>query len=146
VAFLDFAMVGSSVLVVDEAADLRRVIETALKHAGYEVQTADNGDQALELCNLRDPDVILVDIDMPVVSGPAFVIAYRAGPTPNARIIVMSSHAAERSAQTMACDFGLSKPFSLDEVIAAVRYLTSSTPVNVSPERLATVQPVSETT
>jgi CheY-like chemotaxis protein len=140
-------VVGSSVLVVDDAADLRRVIETALKHAGYDVQTAENGQPALELCKLRDPDVILVDIDMPVVSGRAFVIAYRALPTANARIIVMSGHAAESEARTMACEFGLSKPFSMDEVIAAVTYLSSSAPVNASPQRLATVtHRISETT
>ena len=131
--FLDFAVVGSSVLVVDDAAELRRVIGTALKHAGYDVQTAENGQRALELCKLRDPDVILVDIDMPMVNGHAFVNAYRALPTANARIIVMSGHAAESEARTMACEFGLSKPFSMDEVLAAVRYLGSSTPVNVSP-------------
>jgi DNA-binding response OmpR family regulator len=125
-------VVGSSVLVVDDAADLRRVIETALRHAGYDVQTAENGERALELCKLRDPDVMLVDIDMLAVSGRPFVTAYRALPTANARIIVMSGNAAESEARKMACDFGLSKPFSMDEVIAAVRYLSTSTPVNVS--------------
>ena len=130
--FLDSAVVGSSVLVVGDVADLRRIIETALKHAGYDVQTAEKGERALELCKQRDPDVILVDIDTPVVSGRAFVIAYRALPTANARIVVMSANAAESEARTMACEFGLSKPFSMDEVIAAVRYLSSSTPINVS--------------
>ena len=131
--FLNFVVVGSSVLVVDDAADLRRIIETALKHAEYDVQTAGNGERALELCKLQDPDVILVDIDIPVVSGRPFVAAYRNLPTANARIIVMSGHAAESEARKMACEFGLSKPFSMDEVIAAVRYFSSSTPVNVAP-------------
>ena len=131
--FLDFAMVGSSVLVVDDVADLRRIIETALKHAEYDVQTAGNGERALELCKHQDPDVILVDIDIPAVSGRPFVTAYRNLPTANARIIVMSGHAAESEARKMACEFGLSKPFSMDEVIAAVRYFSSSSPANVSP-------------
>jgi DNA-binding response OmpR family regulator len=122
--------VGSSVLVVDDEPDLRLVIETALTQAGYDVETAENRNQALELCELRDPAVILVDIDMPALGGPAFVIAYRALPSANARIVVMSSNDAEREARTMACDLGLSKPFSMDEVIVAVRYLSSSTPVN----------------
>jgi CheY-like chemotaxis protein len=118
------------VLVVDDEADFRLVIETALKHAGYDVETAENGQQALELCELRDPDVILVDIDMPVLSGRAFVVAYRTLPTANARIVVMSGHDAEREARAMACEFGLLKPFSMDEVITAVRYLSTATPVN----------------
>jgi two-component system, OmpR family, KDP operon response regulator KdpE len=140
-------MVGTSVLVIDEAADLRRSIETALKHAKCDVQTADDEERALELCKLGDPDVILVDIDPPAVGGRAFVIAYRGLATANARIVVMSGHAAESEARTMGCDFGLSKPFSLDEVIAAVRYLSRSTPVNVSQQDLDTVvQRVSETT
>jgi CheY-like chemotaxis protein len=118
--------VGSSVLVVDDDADLRLVIKRALDHAGYDVETAANGQKALELCELRDPDVILVDIDMPVLSGQAFVAAYQALPTANAKIIVMSGHDAENAARTVACEFGLSKPFSMDEVLAAVGYLSSS--------------------
>ena len=123
---------GSSVLVVEDEAGLRLVIETALRHAGYEVETAENGQQALELCELREPDVILTDLDMPVLSGRAFVLAYRALPTANARIVVMTGNDADREAQSMGCDLGLSKPFSMDEVIAAVRYLSTSTPVNAT--------------
>ena len=119
-------------LVVDDEADFRLVIETAVKRAGYDVETAENGQQALELCELRYPDVIIVDIDVPVLSGRAFVAAYRALPTANARIVVMSGHDAEREARAMACEFGLLKPFSMDEVIAAVRYLSSAPPVNAS--------------
>jgi two-component system KDP operon response regulator KdpE len=123
--------VGTSVLVVDDEADLLRVIASALKDAGCEVQTAQNGQQALDMCAMRDPEVILTDLDMPLLGGRAFVRAYRGLPTANARIVVMTSHDAEREAQMMGCDLGLSKPFSMDEVIAAVRYLGSSSSVNV---------------
>jgi DNA-binding response OmpR family regulator len=78
-------------------------------------------------------DFVVVGSSVLVVHDAAFVTAYRALPTANARIIVMSGHAAESEARKMACEFGLSKPFSMDEVIAAVRYLSSSTPVNISP-------------
>ena len=122
--------VGSSVLVVEDEPDLRLVIETALKNVGYEVEAAENGQQALELCEVRDPDVILTDLNMPVLSGRAFVLAYRALPTANARIVVMTGHDADTEAGSMGCDLGLLKPFSMDEVIAAVRYLSTSTPVN----------------
>ena len=113
-------------LVVGDDADLRLVIKTALDHAGYVVETAANGQKALELCELRDPDVIRVVIDMPVLSRRAFVIAYQALPTANARIIVMSGNDAENAARTLACEFGLSKPFSMDEVLVAVGYLSNS--------------------
>ena len=112
-------------LVVDDDADLRLVIKTALDHAGYDVETAANGQKALELCELRDPDVILVDSEMPVLSGRAFVSAYQALPTANARIIVMSGD-AENAARTVPGELGLSKPFSMDEVLVAVGYLSNS--------------------
>jgi CheY-like chemotaxis protein len=118
--------VGSRVLVIDDEPGIRLVASTALEGAGFAVETAENGIQALSMCAQHDPDVIVVDLEMPVLGGRAFVDAYRATPTANARIVVISGNSAESEARALGCDFGLAKPFSMDELLVAVQHLSRS--------------------
>ena len=113
-------------LVIDDEPAIRLVASTALGGAGFDVETAENGEQALSMCAARDPDVIVVDLEMPVLDGRAFVIAYHSMPTTNARIVVISGNGAESEARALGCDVGLAKPFSMDELLVAVRHLSSA--------------------
>jgi two-component system, cell cycle response regulator DivK len=60
---------GSKILVVDDHADNRDVYALVLEHSGYQVMTASNGREAVEIARSRLPDLVLMDISMPVLDG-----------------------------------------------------------------------------
>ena len=114
------------VLVVDDDASIREFLDLALQDEGYEVVHAVHGAAALELVEQRQPDVILLDMRMPVMDGWAFARAYRQKPGPHAPIIVLTAarDAAESAAQIQADDF-LAKPFDLGELLERVGHHAS---------------------
>src|SRR5215472_17022574 len=57
------------VLVVDDEASIRRILETRLKLAGYNVATAADGQEALELFNSFQPDLVILDVMLPKLDG-----------------------------------------------------------------------------
>ncbi len=58
-----------SVLVIDDAGPIRRVIEMKFKNRGYQVMTAANGEEGLGLIHAHRPDVVITDIMMPKLDG-----------------------------------------------------------------------------
>lgn len=109
------------VLVVEDDDELRGLIRTSLADAGYSAVEAADGAAALAACAERDPDVILLDLALPLLGGQAFADAYRRG-LGHAKIIVTSGAArgGEESARMGAAVF-LSKPFGLDEMLNVVK-------------------------
>jgi DNA-binding response OmpR family regulator len=114
------------VLIVEDDDDLRSVIGSAVADAGYTAVEAADGAAALAACEERDPDVVLLDLNMPRLGGQAFAEAYRRG-RGQAKIIVMSGTATggEISAQVRAAAF-LSKPFEIEKLLGAVRRVLRS--------------------
>ena len=114
------------VLIVEDDDDLRSVIGSAVTDAGYAAVEAADGVAALRACEERDPDVVLLDLNMPHLGGQAFAEAYRRG-RGRAKIIVMSGTASggESSARIRAAMF-LSKPFDTDKLLGAVRRVLES--------------------
>ena len=111
------------VLVVDDEPPIRDLMRMVLEEEGYEVRTATNGAEALAQAATFEPDVILLDMSMPVMDGRAFVEAYRrrGAPPPLAPIIVVTAagDAAERAAQLRAAGF-IAKPFDIDQLARRV--------------------------
>ena len=60
---------SGTVMVVDDADDIRELICMQLRRSGYEVVEATNGEQAVELATLSHPGLILMDLSMPVMDG-----------------------------------------------------------------------------
>src|SRR4051812_38020563 len=56
-------------MIVDDDADIRFLLATALRHAGYEVRTAADGFEALHMMSLQPPDLLLTDVGMPRLDG-----------------------------------------------------------------------------
>ncbi|MDO5704192.1 MAG: SpoIIE family protein phosphatase [Paracoccus sp. (in: a-proteobacteria)] len=69
--------VGRLVLLVDDSRAQRRTLAIQLRRAGYEVVEAGSGREALAICSMRQPDMILSDWVMPEMSGPEFCQAFR---------------------------------------------------------------------
>jgi len=114
-------MVQPRVLVVDDDTSIRSFVEMALDGEGYAVSTATNGAQALEVTGELQPDLILLDMRMPVMDGWTFARAYRQQAGPHAPIVVITAatDAGERAAEIQADGF-LGKPFDLDELLGLV--------------------------
>jgi len=103
------------ILVVDDEEDVRMLLRAALGDAGYEVVTAADGEEAIEVARRRRPDLILLDLMMPRVSGWTFTERYAREPGPHAPIIVLSAVSGqvvrlpERGVERI-----IPKPFSVD--------------------------------
>jgi len=110
------------VLVVEDEPDLRDIARIVLEEDGFEVATASDGRLGLERVLTWKPDVLLLDMGLPIMSGEELVAAMRAEMVDPPVVIVMSAAGTivERAARlgAMAC---VAKPFDLDELSAAVR-------------------------
>jgi len=110
------------VLVVEDEDSLREVIEVLVSIEGCDVKSAANGALALDLLQTEwRPDVILLDLYMPGMSGRDFVQQYRTLPAPHAPIIVLSGTSESPQELTeLACAGWLPKPFNVDDLLAVV--------------------------
>lgn len=68
----------ATVLVVDDSTAIRRILQRALQNAGYRVTEAADGQAALAQCRADPPDLVLLDVDMPVMDGPTALAAMKA--------------------------------------------------------------------
>jgi len=110
------------VLVVDDDDELADVIRQSLRDSGYSVATVRHGAAALELVRHISPDLILLDLTMPIMDGWSFVTQYRRSGKADARIVLLTgnSHAPE-IAETLSADGYVTKPFDLTDLLAVVR-------------------------
>ena len=84
--------VNSKVLLVEDSKFLRMANERALPKAGFEVSTAADGEEALQVANDKLPDIILLDMMLPKISGPEVLKALKASPaTMDIPVIVLTS-------------------------------------------------------
>lgn len=112
---------GRTVLVVDDDEGNREVIRGALADEGYEVLTAPHGIAALDVVSRAQPEVIVLDVRMPVMDGSEFARAYRRIPGRHAPIIAVTAarDAAERAVE-IGAEEHLAKPFQLGQLLATV--------------------------
>ena len=113
------------VLVVDDDEALRRALARALRLEGYDVELAVDGADALERLGTTHPDVVVLDVLMPVLDGLAvcrFLRERGAGPP----VLLLTARDAV-SDRVLGLDAGaddyLTKPFALEELLARVRAL-----------------------
>ena len=128
---------GAKILVVDDKASVRTVLQDYLIQQGYQVTTADNGRNALYAARHEQPDLILLDIMMPEMDGYEFLSAYRREcKTP---IIIITAKQEESDAviglELGADDFVL-KPFRLRELVARIHAVLRRFSATQTPERL----------
>jgi DNA-binding response OmpR family regulator len=118
------------VLIVDDDHDLAGLLELALYRAGYDVEVATNGVGALERVCRAAFDVLLLDWNMPVADGAAFLREWRrVGDTNSPPVVVMSGapDALERALRLGAAAV-IAKPFRLDELEALLLQVLDGPP------------------
>ena len=111
-----------TVLVVDDDPGVLEVLELALSAEGYDVVLARDGQEALERAASSQPNVMLVDLMMPVMDGWQFVRECRKHEewdrTPV--IILSAARNVEHAAQELGAQAVVSKPFNLDDLLNVV--------------------------
>jgi len=117
---------AGSILIVEDEADLVWVIRFNLELEGYRTYVASNGKAALELLEQVEPDVMLLDLMMPVMDGWAVLleIARRGMRAP--RIVVVSARASmldRRRAEEFDVDAFVAKPFDMEALLTTIRGL-----------------------
>ena len=119
---------SGTVLLVEDEPMVRGVAERALTRHGYNVITADNGEEALELLATGEEIALLIsDVVMPVMDGPTMVREARKT-RPNLKILFMSGYAEEQLRNSIDIDdvAFLPKPFSVQELAEAARRVLAS--------------------
>jgi two-component system, OmpR family, KDP operon response regulator KdpE len=110
------------VLVVDDEPQILRALKATLEGAGYDVATAETGEEALALAALRPPDAVMLDLVLPDRSGTEVARELRSWS--NVPILVLSAVGEEHEKVT-ALDAGaddyVTKPFGSDELLARLR-------------------------
>jgi DNA-binding response OmpR family regulator len=117
-----------TVLIVDDEPDILILLRLALKAAGYSTVEATDGEQALRLIRDRNPDVVLLDIMMPVMDGWITLERLQASGQHPPVIMVTARTAArdhDRAMELGAEDF-VTKPFEPDELLARMRHVMDS--------------------
>jgi two-component system, OmpR family, KDP operon response regulator KdpE len=113
---------GASILVVDDEREILRALQRSLTAHGYKVFTAGSGEDAIEAFARHRPDLLLLDLLLPGISGLEVVRRVRAAS--NVPIIVLSVKEAEHDkveALDLGADDYVPKPFGMNEVLARIR-------------------------
>lgn len=115
---------GARILVVDDEPQIRRSLQVSLESKGYAVETVETGESAVIAFQNRRPDVMIVDLIMPGMSGVEVVRRVRDSST--VPIIILSAVGEEpRKVEALeaGADDYMTKPFGTEELLARIRSL-----------------------
>ena len=115
----------TKILVVEDQEDNRQILRDLLGNAGYELLEAENGAEALTAVAQQRPDLILMDISIPIIDGWEATQVLKHDPaTKNIPIIALTAHALasdREKAMEVGCDGYLAKPCEPRAVVAEVQ-------------------------
>ncbi len=133
----------SSILIVDDDAQLRQSFERLLREEGYEVETAASGEEGIEAVSRKPPDLVVMDVRLPAISGmEAFQLMRQM--QPKLPVIIMTAYGTTDTAieatKLGAFDY-LLKPFDIPDILALIeqaleagRFMRSRVEMDVVPE------------
>lgn len=113
---------GQLILVVDDQKGMRLLFEEVLTHYGYRVATASNGAEALAIVAENQPDLVLLDMRMPGLSGPETLHELRAD-YPTLPVIMVTAETDDVNwprVEKLGVQGKLNKPFNLEDLVNAV--------------------------
>lgn len=126
-------MSAGRILVVDDEPQIRRIMRTTLTGAGYEVDDAKTGEEALEKLREYHPDLVLLDMNMPGMGGLAACREMRAGAGVGIIMLTVRNTEADKvQALDAGADDFVTKPFSTPELLARIRAALRRVPASPS--------------
>ena len=113
------------ILVVEDQPDSRQIIRDMVAGTDYEITEAENGEEALAAIAKQQPDLILMDIQLPIMDGYTATRLIKTDPALRSiPIIAVTSYALaveEKKARAAGCDDYVTKPFSPRQLLAKIR-------------------------
>lgn len=120
---------AKKILAVDDESDVLLIIKTALISEGFDVKTAPSGPEALALLPEFSPDLVILDMMMPEMTGFETLKKLRENGSFNKTPVIMLTGVAEKEKIRQAIDMGVSyymvKPFEFHDLISKVRLAIS---------------------
>lgn len=117
------------VLVVDDFADNRELYAATLAEAGYQVEQAENGQEALDFIGRLRPAIVVMDLSMPILDGWEATRRIKGDPdTSDIVVVALTGHATNfglQRAKEAGADAVLTKPCLPDDLLALLRSLTA---------------------
>jgi two-component system cell cycle response regulator DivK len=117
-------MTAKRILIVEDTADNRQIMRDLLTSAGYEIVEAHDGQAAVTTAAMVKPDLILMDIQLPILNGYEAARLIKADPAlQHIPIIAVTSYALsgdEEKARAAGCSGYIAKPFSPRRMLATV--------------------------
>jgi DNA-binding response OmpR family regulator len=116
------------VLVIDDDLPIRGMLAAALRQHGFQVLLAGDGAEGQRALTIHNPDVVLLDLAMPVVNGWDFLQRLQeTGHLGNVSIVVVSAHVTVQPQALLQMGVAaiLPKPFNLQELIELIEHLTA---------------------
>jgi two-component system cell cycle response regulator DivK len=121
----DASVTNRRILVVEDQEDNRRILRDLLTSRGYDIVEAEDGEKGLAMAHDRRPDLILMDVQIPLLDG--YEVTRRLKADPALRkipIIVVTSYALsgdESRARAAGCNAYVSKPYSARQLLAKIQ-------------------------
>ncbi len=118
------------VVVADDDPDIVDILTFNLRTAGYEVETAGDGEAALALVTRSVPDLVVLDVMMPKMDGLEVLAALKAEPaTREIPVVMLTAKASDSEVENgwgAGADYYITKPFDLEELLRFIGYLQVS--------------------
>jgi len=120
----------ATILTVDDSPSIRQMIKVALEPVGHKVVEAGDGAQGLAKCQASRPDMVITDLNMPVMNGIELIKALRALPAMTGLPIVFltteSNDAIKQQAKAAGATGWITKPFKPEQLLSVVSKLVRS--------------------
>lgn len=113
-----------SILVVDDETTIAEVVSLYLKREGWQVQVAQDGQQALDAIHQALPSLIILDLNLPKIQGLEILRRLRQPPNPYVPVIILTDQSQEQDrlkGLDLGADDYISKPFSTAELVSRVK-------------------------
>lgn len=115
-------------LVVDDSISMRQLVSFTLRQAGHEVIEGANGQEALAKLNGSKVNLVVTDLNMPVMDGISLIKALRSRPesrfTPILTLTTESQETRKREAQAAGASGWITKPFNPDQLLKTILKVT----------------------
>ena len=129
-------MSAVKILIADDDPQILRALKVTLGARGYDVVTAADGREALDLAASRHPDLVMLDLGMPHLDGVEVITGLRGWSTVPILVVSGRTDAADKvEALDAGADDYVTKPFSMDELLARIRAQTRRLPSGTDDEQ-----------